>query len=294
MLKSSAGGGDMTRQNILIACVVVAALALAGLMLHQQSRAPKFLSAPLPGTVYMADMTWVEVREAMRAGYTTVIVPTGGTEQNGPHGVLGKHNFIVRQTAGEIAAKLGKTVVAPVMAYVPEGDIDTKEGHMAFPGTLSLPEDVFAAVLEATARSLKAHGFKLIVFIGDSAGNQAAQSAVAEKLTESWQQDGVRVLQVERYYDPEKNGGMAYLLGDGESRETIGYHMGIRDTSELMAAYPEGVRTDRLEQMQSRYSEATGANGIPSRATPARGRKLLDLKVAAAVEDIAAARKEMQ
>jgi creatinine amidohydrolase len=284
----------MSRRAILIISLVVAVLALGGLVLHQKSRAPKFLTAPLPGTVYMEDMTWVELREAIRTGYTTVIVPTGGTEQNGPHGVLGKHNFIVRQAAGEIAAKLGKTVVAPVIKYVPEGDIDSREGHMAFPGTLSVPEEVFAAVLEATARSLKAHGFKLIAFIGDSGGNQAAQRHVADKLTQDWLADGVRVVHVERYYDAEQNGGMAYLLRQGESRESIGRHMGIRDTSELMAVYPEGVRMDRLEQAVGSYHEPTGVDGDPTRATAARGRKLLDLKVAAAVEDIAKVRKDMQ
>ncbi len=73
-----------------------------------------------------------------------------------------------------IARRLGKTLVAPVIAYVPEGNIDPPEGHMTSPGTISLPEPVFAAVLEATARSFIATGFKTILFIGDSGGNQAA------------------------------------------------------------------------------------------------------------------------
>ena len=87
--------------------------------------------------IFLEDMTWVEVRDAVVAGTRTVIIPTGGTEQNGPHMVLGKHNYLVRYKAGEIAKQLGGTLVAPVMAYVPEGTIDPPSGHMRFAGTIT-------------------------------------------------------------------------------------------------------------------------------------------------------------
>ena len=74
-------------------------------------------------------------RDTIAAGKTTVIVPTGGTEQNGPHIVLGKHNYLVKYKAGEIAKQLGNALVAPVMAYVPEGEITPPTGHMRFAGT---------------------------------------------------------------------------------------------------------------------------------------------------------------
>src|SRR5579864_2199655 len=70
------------------------------------------LTAPLPDTVEIADMTWVEVRSAIARGYATVIVPSGGIEQNGPHMILGKHDYIVRANAERIAAQLGHTLVA--------------------------------------------------------------------------------------------------------------------------------------------------------------------------------------
>src|SRR5450432_1235005 len=82
------------------------------------------LTAPLPNTVAIADMTWVEVRSAIARGYTTVIVPSGGIEQNGPHMVLGKHDYIARAAAERIATQLGNALVAPVISFVPEGDYD--------------------------------------------------------------------------------------------------------------------------------------------------------------------------
>ena len=124
-------------------------------------------------SVFLEELTWAEVRDAIQAGKTTVIIPTGGTEQNGPHMVLGKHNFIVRYTAGEIARQLGNALVAPVVTYVPEGSVDPPSGHMRFPGTLTLPQEYFTRILEFAARSFEAHGFLDIALIGDSGGNQA-------------------------------------------------------------------------------------------------------------------------
>src|SRR5262249_53873164 len=91
------------------------------------------LTAPLPTTLEIPDMTWVEVQSALAQGYTTVIVPAGGIEQNGPHMILGKHDYIVRRTAETIAAELGHALVAPVISYVPEGSYDPPSGHMRFP-----------------------------------------------------------------------------------------------------------------------------------------------------------------
>src|SRR4030088_522014 len=77
------------------------------------------LTAPLPNTIDLADMTWVEVRSALDHGYTTVIVPAGGIEQTRPPIVLGKHDHFVRRGAARIAAELGHALVAPVVSYVP-------------------------------------------------------------------------------------------------------------------------------------------------------------------------------
>lgn len=115
-------------------------------------------SVPRPNSVFLEELTWIEVRDAIAAGKTTVIIPTGGTEQNGPHMVLGKHNYMVKYKSREVAKRLGNALVAPVVAYVPEGDVNPPTGHMSFAGTITLPQDVFAKVLEYAARSLKQHG----------------------------------------------------------------------------------------------------------------------------------------
>jgi creatinine amidohydrolase len=245
----------------------------------------RLLTTPVPDTVDMADMTWVEVRSAVEHGYTVAIVPSGGIEQNGPHMVLGKHDYIVHKTANRIARELGHALVTPVVSYVPEGDYDPPSGNMLYPGTLGVPEPVFAQVLEGIARSLNRAGFKTICFIGDHGGNQAAQAQVAAKLTREWAGQ-VIVLHVSDYYDvgdPQTK----FLRNKGEPESALGDHAGLIDTSELMATHPEGVDLARLNNLPLR-SEPTGYSGDPTHSLATYGAALLDIKVAAAVRQIRA------
>src|SRR5215218_112510 len=144
--------------------------------------------------VFIEDLTWMEVRDAMKDGKDTVLVPTGGVEQNGPYLVTGKHNVVLRGTAEAIARKLGKTLVAPIVPFVPEGDIDPPSLHMKYPGTISVREETYQALLTDICSSLKTHGFRHIVLIGDSGGNQAGMKAVAERLSAQWPRDKCRVV----------------------------------------------------------------------------------------------------
>lgn len=244
--------------------------------------APRPLTAPLPDTVTLRDMTWVEVRSALAAGHTTVIVPTGGIEQNGPHMILGKHDFIVGEAARRIARELGQTLVAPVVSFVPEGDYDPPTGHMRFPGTIGVSEPVFAGMLEGIARSLKGAGFKTIVFIGDHGASIPVQGAVAAKLSKEWAASGVKVASVDAYYDDKAQ--VKRLRADGLSEATIGQHASVIDTSELMSVNGKGVDLSRYRAA----SEATGVSGDPSSANAELGAKLLDMRIKAAVAAIRA------
>src|SRR5438552_4955617 len=142
--------------------------------------------AQAPDTVFLEELTWTELRDLIRSGKTTIILPTGGTEQNGPHMALGKHNVRVKALAEKIARGLGNALVAPVLAYVPEGRLAPPSGHMRFPGTITVPNDVFQKTLESAARSLVLHGFRDVVFLGDHGGSQADQKAVAARLNREW------------------------------------------------------------------------------------------------------------
>lgn len=241
----------------------------------------------LPESLDIADMTWMEVRDAVAAGRRTAIVPSGGIEQNGPHMILGKHDHIVRVAARRIAAELGDALVVPVLPFSPQGRFEPPEGNLRFPGTIGVTEDAFAAMLDGIARSLRATGFRLICFLADNGPSQRAQERLAARLSAEWRRDGVRVIAVDRYYAAIAQQD-DWLRTQGETAATIGTHAGIGDTAELMAVHPPGVDLSRLPPRPDALP-AMGASGDPARATAARGEALLAMRIAAAVAQIRAA-----
>ncbi len=265
-----------TRRGVALAGTGALAAWLAG------GRRP---AQALSTTRDIADMTWMEVRDAVKAGFGTVIVPSGGLEQNGPHMVIGKHDYIVAWAARRIAAELGDALVAPVLSYVPQGGYDPPTGNMGFPGTVGVPPPVFAAMLEGIARSLRAAGFGTICLIADHGLSIAPQAEVAARLTAEWA-GRPNVLAVESYYADAAE--TAYLRGQGESDAAIGQHATISDTSELMAVHPGGVDLSRLPSSLSALA-SLGVVGDPRRSTVARGDAMMALKVGAAVAQIRAA-----
>lgn len=244
--------------------------------------APAPARAQAPDTVLLEDLTWIEVRDAVRAGKTTVIVPAGGTEQNGPHMALGKHNARVKVLSERIARALGDALVAPVIAYVPEGGLAPPTGHMRFPGTITTPEGAFEQVLESAARSFKAHGFRHIVLLGDHGSTQAGQKAVAARLNREWGATPARVLAVEEYYRASEVEAARLFRSRGYRDDELGRHAGLTDTALTLATAPALVRADRLRPAR----EGDGVDGDPSRATAELGRAGVELIVTRTVDAI--------
>jgi creatinine amidohydrolase/Fe(II)-dependent formamide hydrolase-like protein len=199
---------------------------------------------PLPKnpSVFIEEMTWMDVRDALAEGKTTAIITTGGIEPNGPWLVTGKHNYVNRVNCEAIARKLGNALCAPNIEFVPEGEIDPPSSHMTSPGTISLREETFRAVLTDVAHSLKMHGFKNIIFIGDSGGNQAGQRAVAEALNTQFAGAAV-VAQVDDYYT--YNVVAKYMEGQGIKEGKSDFlHDDPIIALNMMAADPKSIRYD--------------------------------------------------
>ena len=174
----------MTRVAAITAFVALT-VASATLQTPSPQEAPRPIEA---GTsLWTEELTWMEVRDAVRAGNTTILIGTGGVEQNGPYLAGGKHNFVLATVMPEIAKAIGNTLLAPIVKFVPEGAIEpTPRGHMSYPGTISLEAATFEALLTDICRSYKAHGFKDIILIGDSGGNQGGMRNVAAALNKKW------------------------------------------------------------------------------------------------------------
>jgi creatinine amidohydrolase len=233
-------------------------------------------------SVYLEELTWPELRADIQAGKTTILVPIGGTEQNGPQMALGKHNIRVHVLAGKIARALGNALVAPVIAYVPEGDVDHPEGHLKFPGTITIPAGVFEQTLEYAARSFKLAGFRDIVFLGDHGGYQKADEAVAQLLDREWAGTPVRAYALTEYYRASETEFGQLLKGKGYSEAEIGSHAGLLDTSLMMATDPSLVRPDLLAETKP----GDGTHGDPRRSSAALGQLGVELIVSRTVATI--------
>jgi len=253
-------------------CVLAFLLAAATMLAHAADRA---------ASVYVEELTSTELAARVRAGATTVLVPIGGTEQNGAHMALGKHNARARALAGRIASALGNALVAPVIAYVPEGRTDPPSAHMRFPGTITITDAAFEQVLDGAARSLRAHGFRDIVFLGDHGGYQKDEQRVAERLDRQWARSDVLVHAVPEYYRAASIGYARLLRDRGYADAEIGTHAGLADTSLTLALDPELVRADAL----ARGAGVAGVEGDPARASAALG----EAGVALIVKDTVAA-----
>jgi len=226
-------------------------------------------------SVFLEDLTWTELRDRIHSGSTTIIVPIGGTEQNGPYMALGKHNVRVKVLSERIAAALGNAIVAPVLAYVPEGGIAPPTAHMRFAGTITIPDDVFRAVLESAARGFRLHGFKDVVFLGDHGGYQASERAVADRLNREWNGTDVRVHAVEEYYRVTQTSYLQALKSRGFTDEEIGTHAGLSDTPLMLATDSDLVRLVRL-QGGAKPGAADGVYGDPRRSSADLGQLGVD------------------
>lgn len=257
-------------------------LAAAGLAVARTGAATE-----APATLEIGELTAPQLRTAVAAGWRTVILPSGGLEQNGPHMIIAKHDHIMRWTARRIAEALGHTLVAPVISYVPQGGWDPPSGNMAWAGTIGVTPQVFAGILEGAARSLKLSGFTAICMLADNGASQRPQDEVATRLDAAWMRQGVRVLSVGAYYRaaPAQD---VWLRGQGHPEAALGAHAGLADTSELMAVHPNGVDLGRLEGHSGAALERLGASGDPSRASAGIGQAILPIRVDAAVAEIRA------
>ncbi len=226
-------------------------------------------------SVWIEELTWMEIRDAMAAGTNTVIISTGGIEQNGPYLALGKHNYVMTGACEGIARALGNTLCAPIIKLVPEGGIEEPSGHMRYPGTISLQQSTFRAVLDDVASSLKAHGFENIIFIGDSGGNQRGMAEAAAVLNLRW--DDANAYFVPEFY--QYADVFAYMKSELgiEEPTSDGIHDDYVITSIMTTVDPKSVR--HQQRVDAGKASINGISIEDLDETVAIGQKLLQFRI---------------
>ncbi len=261
----------------------------AQFMAEQARQLEEDLKTPRPiealNSVWIEELTWMEIRDALQEGKTTAIISTGGIEQNGPYLAMGKHNYVLAGACEGIARQLGNALCAPIIKLVPEGGIEEPTGHMRYPGTISLRDETFQLVLDDVASSLRAHGFQHIVFIGDSGGNQRGMEAVAAALNERW--DDASAHFIPEFYEYEKV--FDYMASDLGIEEPTndGIHDDFVITSIMMVHDPATVRHE--QRVKAGKASINGLSIEDADATVEIGKQLLQFRVDQTVKAIRAA-----
>jgi creatinine amidohydrolase len=241
---------------------------------------------PLPktSTVWLEEMTWMDVRDAQKAGKKTIIISTAGMEPNGPWLALGKHVYVMRSNCEAIAKALGDALCAPIVPFVPEGGFSPPTGHMTTNGTISLSEATFEALLTEIATSFKIGGFQNIIFIGDSGGNQKGQQAVAQKLNAEWKGAAV-VAHIGKYYNYEEIKKHFEAKGDIKGPEADeGMHDDIIITLNMYNTDPESVRWK--ERVAAGKASINGVSIADKDKNAKLAKEIIDFRTQNAVAEI--------
>ncbi len=178
-----------------------------------------------PPTVFMGEMTNREV-EAFLLDHQTVIVPTGSTEQHGPHGPLLTDVFVPQEVARRVAPRVG-ALVAPSINY------GLSYPHVGFTGVVNLRIPTFMAVVEDVAASLATAGFTRIVFLNGHYDNTYAIAYACANAADRLA--GVRAFPI-NYWD-----GMTAEEAGEFFGPTTGLHANRGETSAVMAINPDLV-----------------------------------------------------
>lgn len=270
---------------LLVTVLVAPGCAAAQQGMTDEARAERvrnLLAAPNPleasDSAWIEELTYMEVRDRIAAGTTTAIIATGGIEENGPYLATGKHNVILEAICPAIAAELGNALCAPIVPFVPEGNIDPPSGAMHFPGSFSVSDETYKALLDDMASSLRQHGFTDIVFIGDSGGNQRGMKAVAETLNMRWPSSDVRAHFVAEFYSPGWEATEDYTeeeLGVAETKSD-GHHDDIWVTAMMMVTDPESVRY--RQRVDANLASINGVDISSLDETIELGRKMVEFR----------------
>jgi len=264
------------------------ALALCACAAAQAPDDIETAERPIPAarSPWLEELTWMEVRDEIAAGTTTVIIPTGGVEANGPYLATGKHNLILEATCPAIVEQLGNALCAPIVKFVPEGSIEPPSGAMLYPGSISVRDETYVALLDDIASSLRQAGFTDIVLIGDSGGNQRGMETVAGRLNERWREEVARAHFIVDFYSPGWEETERYteeVLGIAET-EHDGYHDDIWVTAMMAIIDPRQIRYD--ERVAADLDSINGVAITPLAETVQLGRDMVAFRAELTAEAI--------
>ena len=263
---------------------------------RQEARQAELDAAQRPiralNSLWIEELTWMEIRDAIRDGNTTVLVLTGGVESNGPHLASGKHNYSNKLMGESVAKAIGATLIAPLVTLEP--------GNPAGPVTIGstgpmVSQATYIAWLTDIGDSLRSMGFTQVYFLGDSGGNRRGMQAAADELTDRYGGAPTQFYHVPEFYNHDKvRQYIQETLGIPEEMEyqassgSDGIHEELSITSVMSVIDPTSIRFD--QRVEAGRASINGISLLPLSDTQSLGRMVIDFRTRLTVEAIQALR----
>jgi creatinine amidohydrolase len=249
--------------------------------------------------IWIERMTSPQVKEAVKQGYSTVLVAVGSNEQHGPHLPTGTDSLIGDKLMDEAARRVGNVLVAPTIR------VGASEHHMAYPGTITLREEVLEEIIVDYCRSLARHGFKTIMVVPTHGGNIETVARAAERLKrESLSANAVSLSDETSYLSAIVEVSSKLDITPGEA----GTHAGHLETSIVLAVHPDIVdmdkatrglvemgydTRDKLHEVGMHELSPTGILGDATKSTAEAGEDYVEFMASALAEQVKKIRAEL-
>lgn len=235
----------------------------------------------------MRYLTWPQARELADLHMALALIPVGSFEQHGPHLPLITDTIVAEALVIEAARRIVEPVV--VMPAIAGG---LSDHHASFPGTVSLPRDVFDGLLRAYISGLERTGIRRMGIVSGHGGNfefigQFADSyrenaggptvfafddlpGFLETAKEAGKLAGLSLVETDIHAGAWETSLVLHLLGEGKVRDFTGVEgYTAQEAGWFEAVYAKGVGA----------LSSSGVLGCPAGATAEAGRVILDALV---------------
>ncbi len=243
-------------------------------------------------SVWLEELTWMEIRDAVEGGMTTALILTGGVESNGPHLASGKHNYSNKLMGESVARKMGNTLVAPLVTLEPGNP--GSEVSVGRTGPM-ISQATYAALLTDMGDSLRSMGFTEVYFLGDSGGNRTGMQTAADNLTAKYSGNPTQFHHIPEFYNHtqvreyiQETLGIPEEMEYNASSGSDGIHEELSITSIMSVIDPEAIRFD--QRVKAGRASINGINLEPLSKTQELGRKLIEFRTKLTLEAIDAIR----
>ena len=273
------------KRSFCVALLLILAFSVGSMTaVAQEAVLQDVMTMPRPiealDNVWIEELTMMEVRDALVDGTTTALILTGGIEENGPYLTTGKHNHVLSVMGESIARRLGDALIAPIVT-LESGDPNNSRS----PGTILLSRATYEALLTDMATSLKSQGFRNIIFMGDSGGNQRSMAAVVDALSPVWRGGPTGIYHIPEYYNYDDV--VTYqrdVLGVDEDPRLEGLHDDYYITSIIRNDDPQHRRLE--QRTDAGKASINGISILPTEKTIEHGRRLIEFRTDVTVSAI--------